>query len=132
MSEPISLGPIGHPTAGADVEIAEFSPAALGDIHIDVDHGSTAGIPKQDQNKEHVQDVVKACKQPNLLEQIAALKAEQKEMRSKKKKLSQTLRNAERRRTRLRKKAKLLSDNDLLDVLRMRGSDPVQVGSDEP
>jgi hypothetical protein len=131
MSELTSLPPIEHPAAGIDVEIADISPATVDDNHIDVDHASATGITQQDQNKEHVKDVVKYCKQPNLLDQIAALKAEQKEMRTKKKQLSQTLRNAERRRTRLRKKAKLLSDNDLLDVLRMRGSDPVQVGSDE-
>lgn len=133
MSLASNIDELMHPAAGSDVEITEFSPLAARPGVADVDPAATvtsAQVPHQ----EHVRAAVKSPPSKNLLEQIAALKAEQKELRTKKKELSQTLRNAERRRTRLRKKAKLLSDNDLLDVLRMRGSastvqSPV---SDEP
>lgn len=43
-------------------------------------------------------------------------------MKAERKRIAKQLRNAEKRRGRLRKKAKLLSDADLLEVLQMRGS----------
>ena len=133
MSLASNIDELMHPAVGSDVEITEFSPLAARPGVADVGPAATV-TSTQVPHQEHVRAAVKSPPSKNLLEQIAALKAEQKELRTKKKELSQTLRNAERRRTRLRKKAKLLSDNDLLDVLRMRGSastvqSPV---SDEP
>jgi hypothetical protein len=133
MSLASNIDELMHPAAGSDVEITEFSPVAARPGVADVDPAATV-TSTQVPHQEHVRAAVKSPPSKNLLEQIAALKAEQKDLRTKKKELSQTLRNAERRRTRLRKKAKLLSDIDLLDVLRMRGSastvqSPV---SDEP
>ena len=52
--------------------------------------------------------------------QIDTLKAEQSSMKQRRMKLAKDLRNAERRRQRLKRKAKQLSDDDLLTVLRMR------------
>ena len=114
----------------SDVEIAEQCPTALSIVN----QTAANTIPAVSTAHETAQslDPVKAATGTNLLKQIASLKAEQKELRAKKKKISQTLRNAERRRSRLRKKAKLLSDADLVDVLRVRASNPpVQSGSEE-
>ena len=52
--------------------------------------------------------------------QIANLKKVQNEMRMMKKKATLELRNLERKRQRLSKKARLLSDKDLLQVLQLR------------
>lgn len=114
----------------SDIEIAEQCPTALSIVN----QTAANTIPAVSTAKEVAQslDQVTAATGTNLLDQIAALKAEQKELRAKKKKVSQTLRNAERRRSRLRKKAKLLSDADLVDVLRMRATaPPVQSSSEE-
>ena len=59
-----------------------------------------------------------------LKDQIEALKHEQATMRAAKKKITKDLKNAERRRKRLRKRAKQLSDDDLIAVLRMRAGTP--------
>ena len=56
----------------------------------------------------------------SMLDEIQALKAKQKEARDAKKKISKDLRNAERRRQRLKKRAKALSDSDLLAVMTLR------------
>ena len=53
---------------------------------------------------------------------IERLKSEQKEMRAAKKKLTKDLRNAEKRRSRLKRRARQLSDADLVALLQMRGS----------
>ena len=56
----------------------------------------------------------------SILSAISALKASQKRLREEKKALSRDLRNAERRRSRLKKRAKMLSDADLLAVISLR------------
>lgn len=55
-----------------------------------------------------------------LLEHIADLKNQQAAARAERKKLAKDLRNAQRRRRRLKAKARQLSNNDLLTVLTMR------------
>lgn len=60
-------------------------------------------------------------KDDDLLAAIKRLKAEQNAARAVRKRIRSELKNAERRRARVRKKAKQLSDNDLVDVLKMRG-----------
>ena len=57
-----------------------------------------------------------------LLDTIERLKKQQRDMKAERKRLAAELRNAEKRRGRLRKKAKQLSDQDLVDVLKMRAS----------
>ena len=57
-----------------------------------------------------------------LLTGIARLKAEQARLRSEKKRVQKELKNAEKRRVRLRKRARQLSDADLVAVLQMRDS----------
>ena len=58
-----------------------------------------------------------------LLAGIARLKTEQAELRAERKRISKELKNAERRRTRLRKQARQLSDADLVAVIQMRDTD---------
>ena len=55
-----------------------------------------------------------------LTEQILALQKEQKEMLAQKKRLQSDLRNARRKKTRLTKRARQLSDGDLIQILQMR------------
>ena len=55
-----------------------------------------------------------------LLEEIMALKDEQKKAKDAKKAVTKELRNANRRRQRLKKRAKSLSDQDLLAVISLR------------
>ena len=64
-----------------------------------------------------------------LLNSIDRLKREQKAMKDHKKKLTKDLRNAEKRRSRLKKRARQLSDADLVAVLQMRGSLSSSAGS---
>ncbi len=52
--------------------------------------------------------------------QIDALRQEQAELKKKRKKISADLKNAERKRNRLKKRARLLSDVDLVQVVLMR------------
>ena len=56
----------------------------------------------------------------NMLEEIALLKKKQKEAREAKMAVGRQLRNAERRRKRLKQRAKQLSDSDLLAVISLR------------
>ena len=66
---------------------------------------------------QRVQDVLE---RDPLSEQILALRQEQDALRRQRKDLSKTLRLAEKKKTRLRKRAKALTDEDLIQVLMMR------------
>ena len=55
-----------------------------------------------------------------MTEQILGLQKEQKEMLARKKRLQSDLRNARRKKTRLTKRAKQLSDSDLIQIMQMR------------
>lgn len=50
------------------------------------------------------------------------MKKEQAELRAQKKAVAKELRNASKRASRLKKRARVLTDDDLLEVLRMRKS----------
>ena len=54
--------------------------------------------------------------------QIADLKKQQQDLVREKKKLQADLRNAQRRKKRLSKRTRLLTDMDLLDIMRMRAA----------
>ena len=56
----------------------------------------------------------------DLLDQITALKEQQRKAKEKKLAITKDLRNANRRRQRLKKRAKALSDSDLLAVISLR------------
>ena len=55
-----------------------------------------------------------------MTEKILALQKQQKELLDQKKHLQQDLRNARRRKTRLTKRTRLLSDSDLIQIMLMR------------
>ena len=55
-----------------------------------------------------------------LVEKIVSLQKEQKEMLAKKKRLQSDLRNAKRKKSRLTKRARQLSDSDLIHIMQMR------------
>ncbi len=61
-----------------------------------------------------------AAPDSQLAEQIKKLQEEQRAMATRRKQITQELRNAAKRTTRLRVKARLLIDDDLLSVLMMR------------
>ena len=61
-----------------------------------------------------------AGKGDELTEQILRLQNEEKEMRANKKRVQADLRNARRKKTRLTKRAKLLTDSDLFQIMQMR------------
>ena len=61
-----------------------------------------------------------AKKEIDILGNIRALKEEQKTLRDQRKVVSKQLRNEEKRRMRLRKRARQLSDVDLVAVFKMR------------
>ena len=52
--------------------------------------------------------------------EIARLKAERQALRDQRKRLAKDLKNAERKRSRLKKRAKLLTDSDLVAVMMLR------------
>ena len=63
-----------------------------------------------------------------MLAEIAALKDEQKKVRDARKEVTKKLRNAERRRRRLKARANRLSDSDLLAVISLRNYEKAQGG----
>lgn len=56
----------------------------------------------------------------DILPAIHRLRAEQKKLREERARIARELKNAEKRRSRLKKRAKQLSDTDLMTVLQMR------------
>ena len=109
--------------AGSDEHVVEVDEA------MDVRAAAAAGgqTPSVDARKKTsaVKAVVRTgedldWKIKGLKEKQAALKAERKRVKT-------TLKNAERRRSRLRKRAKLLTDADLVEVLMMRGMEKDEV-----
>ena len=61
-----------------------------------------------------------AGKGDELTEKILALQKQQKDLLDQKKHLQKDLRNAKRRKTRLTKRTRLLSDSDLIQIMLMR------------
>ena len=63
--------------------------------------------------------------------QIVKMKAERARMKTEKTKLAKELRNNERKRARLKGKAKALSSQDLLEVLQFRAQDQSKVAANK-
>jgi len=57
----------------------------------------------------------------DILKSIADLRRQQQELRAMKKQVAKKLKNEEKRRSRLRKRARALTDSDLVALLKMRG-----------
>jgi glycyl-tRNA synthetase beta subunit len=62
----------------------------------------------------------KARKEIDIMGHIKALKEQQNNLKDERKRVSKILRNEEKRRMRLRKRARQLSDGDLVALLKMR------------
>ena len=77
------------------------------------------GKAKASNALKRVEDVLD---EDTLSERVKALKAEQAKARAERAALAKEIRNTERRKSRLRKRAKQLTDEDLLQVLMMRKS----------
>ena len=69
------------------------------------------------------------AKAENLLEYIARLRKEKAAARDTKKLVAKNLKNAERRKARLKRKARQLNDEDLIAVLQMRKDGPPAASS---
>mmetsp|Transcript_63367 Transcript_63367/g.183555 ORF Transcript_63367/g.183555 Transcript_63367/m.183555 type:complete len:167 (+) Transcript_63367:42-542(+) len=67
-----------------------------------------------------------------LMKNITALKQEQAQLRLEKKRVAAELRNAERRKSRLKKRARQLTDGDLLQVMQIRTSEQLAREKKEP
>ena len=76
-----------------------------------------------------------AGKGDELTEQILRLQNEEKEMRANKKRVQADLRNAKRKKSRLTKRAKQLTDSDLIQIMQMREAkkreDPAAPGNED-
>ena len=97
--------PAGGPAAASAETVVESPPGI----------GRTAREPTARPRRSTVADPGK-----HLLDEITALKEQQKKAKETKKAITKELRNANRRRQRLKKRAKLLSDADLLAVISLR------------
>ena len=73
-------------------------------------------------NPTEVAETARSTRVPpvSLTQQIEALKKKQAEMVADRKRVKQVLRNAERKKRRLKEKARALTDDDLLAVMRLR------------
>ena len=68
----------------------------------------------------HLKPPVMVAANTDIFPAIQRLKEEQARLRAEKKRVAKELKNAEKRRSRLKRKAKQLTDGDLLAVLEMR------------
>ena len=103
-----------------------------------VDEGALTGLTVTDVLQAlaaQPADVLERAKKTiDIVGHIRALKEQQKNLKDERKRVSKVLRNEEKRRMRLRKRARQLSDGDLVALLKMR-SDAKEIGStpgDEP
>ena len=101
------------PPAGGE---ASSGPAAA--PRVDSEAAGSNSIPRTEAALGPVQ-----VKPKSVLDEIAALKAQQKEAREKKMQVTKELRNAEKRRQRLKRRAKQLTDVDLLAVVLLRNDE---------
>ena len=104
--------------------------AKAGSEQIDVDAlddppQPAAHIEAPDKSERAVEN----AKAENLLEYILRLKKEKAAARDTKKLVAKNLKNAERRKARLKRKARQLNDEDLLAVLQMRRDAPPAASS---
>jgi FtsZ-binding cell division protein ZapB len=77
-------------------------------------------------------DVAKPADVEQLGDAITRLKREQDAVRADRKRVTKELKNAQKRKQRLKKRAKQLSDADLVSVLQLRAADKPAVPADPP
>ena len=92
---------------------------------VPVEPSATGAASSSGDSKE----VVSASAGSDLLAHIDRLKAEKKRQKAERQTLAKNLKNAERRKSRLKKRARQLSDADLQDVIRLRSALAAQQAS---
>ena len=107
---------------------AESGAAAAAAVNEDALSGMTVTDVLQALAAQPADVLEKAKKEIDILGHIKALKEQQKNLKDERKRVSKVLRNEEKRRMRLRKRARQLSDGDLVALLKMR-SDAKETGS---
>ena len=108
---------VGEPAA------AEASATASGEATPCAERASPAPVEQPGSSSGLVvgsTDNEKGAKAKSIVDEIGALKQKQKEARDLKKQISKDLRNAEKRRQRLKKRARQLTDADLVAVMTLR------------
>ena len=76
-------------------------------------------------------DALQSLKTKSLADSIMALREEQEKLRADRKRVHKDLKNAQRRKRRLKGKARQLTNTDLLEVLLMRQSEKAEPSSQE-
>ena len=115
-------------SCGAAV-VATLAAASDGPAPEQTATASAAAVGRGEGFAHEVPEVAEAARAAEGLNvAIRRLKAEQQELRTKRKQVAAELRNASRRASRLKKRARQLTDADLLEVLRMRQPIPVPAG----
>ena len=102
--------------------------AAAAAVNEDALSGMTVADALQALAAQPADVLEKAKKEIDILGHIKALKEQQNNLKDERKRVSKVLRNEEKRRMRLRKRARQLSDGDLVALLKMR-SDAKETGS---
>lgn len=112
-------GDLERRAAGTSEDAGEREDAAESDRESAAPAPATPGA--RDGTRAEAESPVKsAASAPTLTSRIDGLKAEQTALLQQKKRLAKDLRNAERKRRRLKQKAKTLSDEDLVQLLALR------------
>ena len=124
VEQPLSAAP------AASGQTAPASPASIPEL---VDAEPSAGLPRptakgkgkaktkaKGKASPAMKRVADVLDKDTLSEHIAMLREEQAAAKEKRAKLARELKNTERRKSRLRKRARLLTDEDLLQVLMLR------------
>ena len=125
---PDEQGPVAAPLAAAGNAPGSASHDAPSDGDERVELAAAAGEEPTRTDTEAVRSEPTAASSSGLpvdfgksiIDDITALKQQKKKLRDQKAALTRDLRNAERRRSRLKKRAKALSDLDLLAVISLR------------
>lgn len=112
MSEPSPVAAASEPTAVSEPCI---SIPANSKEDEETEVGDGASTPVMKEKATEPQSPVKT-----ILPEIVRLKNEQKALMAQKKKVQKELKNAEKRRNRLKKRARLLTDDDLIAVVSLR------------
>ena len=107
--------------AEANVVVAEIGPAAP-----PTSSNGTAG------NAAMLADISKPAGVEQLGDAIKRLKAEQDAVRADRKRVTKELKNAQKRKQRLKKRAKQLSNEDLVSVLQLRAAEKPAVPAAPP
>lgn len=96
----------------------------------DVASAAAAGAAEESAPKVGLASTVeKLVQSKNIMDSIRELKEQQAKLRKERKDIAKKLRNEEKRRVRLKRKARQLTDGDLVSLLRMRSDEAASAAS---